>query len=155
LSTTRFDLVTEWHLRAPVGRVWAEISRPDDWPSWWRAVKAVHLVRAGDASGHGAVRRMTWATALPYRITFEMEAMRIEPERLLEGRATGELDGTGVWTLTPDADITHVRYEWRVDLGKPWQRTLAPVLRPVFAWNHNVVMGWGEVDIRARLAQTA
>jgi uncharacterized protein YndB with AHSA1/START domain len=151
LSVTRFDLVSEWWLPATVGRVWAELSAPDQWPQWWRAVKRVETIKAGDVGGIGAVRRFTWGTALPYRITFDMEATRIEPERLLEGQARGELNGVGRWTLTAEAGGTLVRYDWQVDLGQPWQRALAPVLRPVFAWNHNVVMGWGEEGIRRRL----
>ena len=53
--------------------------------------------------------------------------------------------------LAPDGDATTVRYDWHVELGKPWMRTFAPVLRPIFAWNHNVLMGWGEADLRRRL----
>jgi hypothetical protein len=97
------------------------------------------------------VRRFTWGTALPYTVTFDMEATRVEPERILEGEARGELNGTGLWTITPAGAGTHVRYDWKVDLTLAWQRALAPILRPVFAWNHNVVMGWGEADIKKRL----
>jgi hypothetical protein len=32
---------------------------------------------------------------------------------------------------------------------------LAPVLRPVFQWNHNVVLGWGYEDLQTRLRKTA
>ena len=35
--------------------------------------------------------------------------------------------------------------------SQAWQRALAPVLRPVFTWNHHVVMRWGEDGIRKRL----
>jgi hypothetical protein len=35
--------------------------------------------------------------------------------------------------------------------GKP----LAPPLRPVFGWNHHVVMGWGYEDLKTRLMKTA
>ena len=48
-----------------------------------------------------------------------------------------------------------MRYDWRVDVTKPWQVALAPLLRPVFAWNHNVVMGWGYEDLKTRLMKTA
>jgi uncharacterized protein YndB with AHSA1/START domain len=153
LVATRFELVTEWHLDAPLARVWDELNRPDDWPAWWRAVKRVEVIVAGGRDGVGAVRRFTWATALPYTITFQMEATRIEPMRLIEGRARGELDGIGRWTLTPNTAGTHVRYDWQVELTKPWQRALAPVLRPVFAWNHNVVMGWGHEGLVQRLRE--
>jgi uncharacterized protein YndB with AHSA1/START domain len=151
LAATRLDLVTEWQIAAPLDRVWAEISTPDEWPTWWRAVKQCVLVKAGDANGVGAVRRITWGTALPYTLTFDIEATRVEPQRQLEGRASGELNGIGLWTLTPNGAATRVRYDWRVDVTIPWQVTLAPVLRPVFAWNHNIVMGWGEADLRKRL----
>jgi uncharacterized protein YndB with AHSA1/START domain len=151
LAATRFELVSIWRLGAPVDRVWTEIASPELWPEWWRAVRRVEIVRQGGADGLGAVRRFTWRTALPYDVSFEMTATRIEPQRLIEGEARGELNGMGRWTLTPEDSGTRVRYDWFVDLGRPWQIALAPVLRPVFAWNHNVVMGWGEADIRGRL----
>ena len=70
-------------------------------------------------------------------------------------RARGELDGIGLWTLTPAGAGTHVRYDWDIDITKPWQVRLAPLLRPVFAWNHNVVMRWGYEDLKTRLIKTA
>jgi hypothetical protein len=74
---------------------------------------------------------------------------------VLEGRAVGELDCVGRWTLRPEGDGTHVRYDWMIEITKPWQVALAPILRPVFAWNHNVVMAWGFEDLKARLMKTA
>ena len=155
MPVTRFDLVSEWRLDAPIARVWAEIAAPEQWPHWWRAVKRVERLKDGDSEGVGIVRRFTWGTALPYTITFDMETTRVEPQRLIEGRARGELDGIGRWTLTPDGAATHVRYDWQVEQQRPWQRTRAPLLRPAYAWNHRVVMGWGEADIRRRLGETA
>ena len=113
------------------------------------------MLRDGDASGIGAVRRFTWGTALPYTLSFEMTATRIEPMHLIEGRARGELDGTGRWTLTAAGPGTHVRYDWMIDITTPWQVMLAPILRPLFAWNHNVVMAWGYHDLKKRLGETA
>ena len=153
MAATRFELVSEWRFATPIERIWAELITPEKWPDWWRAVKAVSLVAEGDRDGIGTVRRFTWGTALPY--TLNMEATRIEPMRLLEGRARGELDGVGLWTLTPEGEGTHVRYDWQIDVTRPWQVMLAPLLRPVFAWNHNVVMGWGYEDLKTRLIKTA
>lgn len=151
MSAKRFELVTHWQLAAPPEAVWVELVRTEQWPDWWRAVKRVELVAPGGPDGVGAVRNFTWGTALPYTITFAMTATRVEPMTLLEGEARGELDGIGRWTLAEANGVTHVRYDWQVELTKPWQRMLAPVLRPVFAWNHTVVMGWGEAGIRKRL----
>jgi hypothetical protein len=36
-----------------------------------------------------------------------------------------------------------VLYEWNVTTSKRWMNLVAPVARPVFAWNHDVVMRWG------------
>ena len=81
-----------------------------------------------------------------------MRTTRVEPMSLIEGRAQGELAGLGRWTLAPDGARTKVRYEWTVEVTRPWQRLLAPLARPVFAWNHNVVMGWGYEGLARKLA---
>jgi Homeodomain-like domain len=39
-------------------------SEIENWPQWWRAVKRVELLQAGDADGLGAAHRMTWKTEL-------------------------------------------------------------------------------------------
>ncbi|MGZ3298877.1 MAG: SRPBCC family protein, partial [Asticcacaulis sp.] len=127
------------------------LTEVDAWPQWWPAVKRVELLEPGDAEGLGALRRMTWRTALPYSLSFDMRTLRVEPKGLIEGRVSGELDGTGRWTLHAEQGGTYLRYDWIVTLSKPWMRAMAPVLRPVFAWNHEKVMGWGLKGIRARL----
>jgi hypothetical protein len=152
MTAQQFILVSNWRLEAPLDRIWEELVRPDEWPRWWRAVKRVELLAEGDATGIGAVRRFTWGSALPYGVSFDMRVTRIEPMSVIEGRASGELDGLGRWTLRPDdGAATMVRYEWQIELTKPWMRTLAPLLRPAFAWNHNVVMDWGYRDLCRRL----
>ena len=152
MSSQQFNLLSDWEVAASTERVWAELVAPEHWPQWWRAVKRVELLREGDAEGVGAERRFTWTSALPYQVRFDMRVTRVEPMRVIEGRASGELNGMGRWTLSPTAAGTHVRYEWVVELRRPWMRALAPLLRPVFAWNHHVVMGWGLTDLRKRLA---
>jgi hypothetical protein len=153
MASQQFDLVTNWHFNAPVEKVWTELNAPDDWPVWWRAVERVQMLAAGDASGIGAVRRFTWRTALPYALTFDMTATRIEPMTMLEGRASGELDGVGLWTLVPTESGTDVRYNWRIEVTKPWMRAMAPLLKPAFRWNHNQVMAWGYHGLTRRLTQ--
>jgi len=152
MPASQFHLVTEWTFAAPVEPVWQALIAPDDWPSWWRAVERVENLAAGDENGIGAVRRITWRTALPYKLSFAMRVTRIEPQTLIEGRAEGELAGVGRWTLAPAGAGTHVRYDWIVDVTKPWMRAAAPLLRPVFAWNHGVVMRWGYEGLTRKLA---
>ncbi len=57
---------------------------------------------------------------------------------MLEGETDGDLRGTGIWTLTPNADGgTHVRFDWRVHADRRLLKLLTPILRPALRWNHN------------------
>ncbi len=89
MSATQFHLTTHWTLEAPLEAVWQPLMAPEEWPSWWPAVVRVERLQDGDANGIGAIRRMTWRTALPYTLTFSMRITRVEPMRLIEGRAEG------------------------------------------------------------------
>jgi uncharacterized protein YndB with AHSA1/START domain len=156
MALTQFHLTTHWSFRAPPLKVWDALAQPEAWPSWWRAVERVEVIEPGDADGVGAYRRLTWRTALPHRVAFNMRTLRVEKPALIEGRADGELAGTGRWTLAPVAagtsDGTQVRYDWIVEVTKPWMRLIAPLARPVFAWNHDVIMDWGRQGLERLLA---
>ncbi len=139
--------MTEWLLPFPRERVWRLIRDVEQWPLWWPMVKRVEPLQPGDAQGIGAVRRFTWRTALPYEVAMEMRVERLEPLHCIEGRSTGDLDGTGLWTLWDTPHGTRVQYNWTVVLRKRWMRWLAPLLRRVFAWNHDKVMETGRLGI--------
>ncbi|MCW3848043.1 SRPBCC family protein [Sphingomonas sp. LB-2] len=149
----QFDLVTDWTFDQPIERVWKLLHDPRGWPRWWPAVLRVEQVEHGDETGVGAVNHFEWQTALPYRLAFEMRVTRLEPMALIEGRAVGDLDGRGLWTLREAADATHVRYQWTVGLRKRWMRWLVPLLAPVFIWNHNRVMEQGRRGLERALAE--
>ncbi len=138
-----YAFVTTWRIEAPIERVWDAIYHADRWPSWWKGVESVVEVAAGDKDGVGSVRRYAWKSRLPYRLIFEMRATKVEKPVALEGEATGELEGTGRWELSQDGTITTARYFWNVRTAQPWMNLLAPIARPIFAWNHNVVMRQG------------
>jgi uncharacterized protein YndB with AHSA1/START domain len=146
-----YNFVTVWRFRAPLAPVWDLIYHSEKWPEWWRGVERVEELQGGDAEGIGGVRRYTWKSKLPYRLAFDMRLTRVEPMSLIEGEAVGELAGMGRWRLTQDAGVTTVRYDWNVSTTKPWMNLLAPLARPVFKWNHDVVMGWGAEGLAKRL----
>jgi hypothetical protein len=136
----QYVLVTHWHLDAPIERVWEALAVPEEWPRWWRYVQAVTEMEKGDAAGIGTRRRYTWSSKLPYRLTFDMRTTLIERPIRIEGVAEGDLNGVGRWQLQALGSTTRVRYEWTVTTGKGWMNLFAPLLAPVFAWNHNQVM---------------
>ncbi len=136
----RYALVTDWHINAPIERVWDLLVAAEDWPRWWRYVQAVLVLEKGDAQGVGALRRYTWSSRLPYRLTFEMRTTALARPSFIEGIAVGELNGTGRWDLRPADNGSRVRYAWTVTTARGWMNALAPLLAPVFAWNHDQVM---------------
>jgi uncharacterized protein YndB with AHSA1/START domain len=150
-EATRFELVSHWHLAAPIDAVWQALKAAEQWPRWWRYVKSVKELRAGDADGLGTIRHFQWSSRLPYGVAFDVEVVEMRPHRLMRGRARGQLDGEGLWELTPDGDTTRVRYTWCVDLKDRWMRRVAPLAAPVFRWNHNGVMRAGAQGLARHL----
>jgi hypothetical protein len=147
-----FVLVTRWMIPALIEVVWEALHDVQQWPTWWKYVKEVSEIEAGDADGVGARRHFVWATRLPYCIAFEMRTTRVLRPKLIEGRAGGDLNGTGRWDLKPVEGGTDVRYEWRVSADKPRMRLLAPLLRPMYVWNHGGVMQAGRDGLVRYLA---
>jgi uncharacterized protein YndB with AHSA1/START domain len=127
-----YAFLTTWLLESPREPVWDAIYAQERWPEWWRGVERADEVHPGDGDRVGAVSRMVWRSFLPYRVEFEME-----------GKAVGELEGTGRWRLFEHDGVTAVLYEWNVKTTRAWMNLLAPLGRPVFAWNHNWVMARG------------
>ena len=147
----RYRFLTTWVLEAPRAGVFQAIWDSERWPTWWRGVESVRTLEEGDEEGVGSLGRYVWKSRLPYRLEFEMRITKVERPRLMEGRATGELAGMGRWRLFEEGDLTAALYEWDVETTAPWMNLLAPLARPVFAWNHNVVMGWGGEGLARRL----
>ena len=146
-----YHFVTEWDLPAPIEEVFEVIQDSLRWPEWWRGIRAVTELSDHEPQGVGNRRRYVFRSFLPYDLVFDMRVTRVEQPSALEGHATGELEGEGRWTFTETLGGTHVRYQWDVRTTRWWMNLLAPIASPVFAWNHGIVMRWGEAGLRSRL----
>ena len=87
----------------------------------------------------------------PIPVRFEVVATRVEPPWLLEGAASGGLEGIGRWRLFQAGDATAVLYEWNVHTTTAWMNLIAPIAAPVFRWNHDYVMHGGGEGLAKRL----
>jgi hypothetical protein len=152
--TGRFILVSRWTLGAPPETVWELLREPGEWPGWWPYVRSVTLLRPGGDQDLGARRRFVWGSLLGYGLGLDITTTRVLRHRELEGRAGGDLDGVGTWQLAPWGDGTRVGYRWEVDLRRPWMRLAAPLLSPLFAWNHHGVMRAGARGMARQLGCT-
>ena len=146
-----YRFLTTWVLDAPIDPVWDVLYDSERWPEWWRGVERVVVLEPGDANRVGELSRYTWKSRLPYTLEFDMRTTRVERPYLVEGSAQGELAGEGRWRLYEGAGATAVTYEWAVETTERWMNALAPLARPVFAWNHDLVMRQGGEGLARRL----
>ena len=146
---TNYSFTTIWRFSAPIDQVWDAIWSVDRWPSWWSSLESVRLIQPGTGPDElGAVRRFSWKTRLGYRLVFDLKLVQVERFHRIQSQAFGDLQGTGIWNFTRQDQETVVRYDWTVSTTKRWMNWLAPVARPLFAWNHDQVMQDGERGLR-------
>ncbi len=154
MPATHFDLVSHWRIHAPIDRVWDALVDIERWPRWWPYVRSVHPLRPARADGLGCQRRIEWATRLPYDIVIDVETIDIQKPERLRGRSMGQLQGEGIWLLRFEDGVTDITYVYRVELTAGWKRWLAPLLAPLFRWNHEGVMRAGGLGLARYLAMT-
>jgi hypothetical protein len=95
--------------------------------------------------------RVAWRSRVPYELEFDFTVTRVDPPRSMQGDASGALAGTGHWRLLEQDGVTAVTFEWNVRTTKRWMNAVGPVARPVFEYNHDVVMRWGGEGLARRL----
>ena len=142
---------TTWQVKAPLQTVWDILCHSDMWPHWWKSLEQIIEIEKGDLQGIGALHRYTWKGVLPYRITFDIHVLTIMPLRLLEGQASGEVEGIGQWSLFFNGTDTIVRYDWHIRTNTRWMNCLAPIAAPLFRWNHDSVMREGAKGLARKL----
>lgn len=146
---TSYRFLDHWSVPAPIEQVWPIIRDVNGYPRWWK--EFVETRRRNDIDGVGAVVWVHAKSALPYHMYFEVEAIREEPPRLAAVRVRGDLNGEMMWTLGPDGQGTRLTFEETVVTGKTLLNVLAPLFKPLFGWNHRIMMRNGKQGLRRLL----
>ncbi len=152
MSSNEFRIVTRWQFEAGISEIAAILGDPEGFPRWWGDVYLeVRTLDSGGADGIGqriAVRSRGW---LPYRVNWIGTLVESDaPHRWVIG-AEGDLTGRGTWQLTQHGPVAEVTFDWRVRADRPLFRVLAPVLGPVFAWNHRWAMERGGILLKREI----
>lgn len=145
-----YHFITQWEFKAPIEKVYEIIYDTNNYPQWWKYISKIETVKKTE-SDIGSIKKYFWKTALPYSLSFLMETVAIEKNKLLIGKASGELEGTGTWKFYEQNGITRVVYYWDVRTTKRWMNFFAPIAKPFFNWNHNVVMKAGAFGLAKKL----
>jgi uncharacterized protein YndB with AHSA1/START domain len=146
-----YRFLTTWVFDAPIERVWEVIHEVERWPEWWPGVVRVNELVHGDGDGAGSVYRHVWRSRIPYSVEFDITVTEVRRPNLIAATAQGGLEGSGTFRLFEAPVGTAVTYDWAVRTTKAWMNAVAPVARPVFAWNHHAVMNQGGVGLARAL----
>ena len=126
-----YRFLTTWCSRPTRERVWDAIYDSERWPEWWRGVLEAEKLDDGDEPASASVGRYVWRSQAPLRRSIRVSTTRVERPHLLEGDATGELDGhRAAGASSSRTAVDGVVYEWNVRTTKRWMNLLAPFARP-------------------------
>ena len=141
-----YRFTSYWRVRATVEEAYAALHDLESYPAWWPEVK--EATRVDDKTFALRCR-----STLPYDLVFHTtQAVEDPSSGILEASMTGDLEGFSRWTITAEGAGTLAVFEEEVEAKKRLLRVLAPVARPVFRFNHELMMRHGESGLRARLA---
>jgi hypothetical protein len=154
MQPQQFYIPTVWRIKGTAEQVYDVLSKPRDFPRWWPEVYLeVREVKAGDADGVGRVMALRTKGKLPYELHWQAEMTAAARPQRMSVRARGDLDGRGEWRFNQDGEWVVITYDWTVLATKPWMIVLAPLLGPVFVWNHKWAMQRGFEGLARELAR--
>lgn len=137
----RYSFVTTWRLAAPIDKVWEALSVPQVW--WPSMVSSVQLTPPGE-NGVGARYERVTRGRLPYSLHYILTITQRDRPHAMSYDSEGALFGKGRHVLREAGGATEVVFSWDVATTGFWMNLLAPLLKPLFAWNHGYVMAEGE-----------
>lgn len=140
-----YHFITRWKIRGPIEKAYQILSDGKNYAAWWRpAYLSTHEI-----SPKKILARVR--AKLPYTLSFTTELERQNPPHEFKIRATGELQGTGLWKLKQAGETAEIEFYWDVRAEKPLVRWLSFLLKPLFVWNHDWVMNVGEKALQAEM----
>ncbi|MFO0964887.1 MAG: hypothetical protein U0793_04760 [Gemmataceae bacterium] len=146
----QYRFITTWRLAHPIDRVYAALRAMDVYPRWWPSFREAKRLNP-EVRDVGEHWEFVVKGKLPYRLRYQIKMTAVEAPRLLAYDALGDLEGGGRTELKEEAGRVVVTTHWNVQTHGFWLNLLAPLLRWLFAWNHNSVMRRGEKGLTAWL----
>jgi hypothetical protein len=152
--SNEYHFLTNWRVEGTCGEVADVLGDPLSLARWWPSVYLdVHELRPADADGVGRRVRLHTRGWLPYTLKWEFEVVESRYPHGFTIVASGDFDGTGVWTFVQDGTAVDIEYDWRIRAEKPILRTLSFLLKPAFSANHRWAMARGEESLVLELAR--
>jgi hypothetical protein len=137
---------SRWLVEASPDDCYAVLYDVESYPLWWPEIREVHMLDEDRACYR--VRSF-----LPYYLDFESTRSREDKDAgVLEAKLTGDLDGFSRWTISKTATGSMLVFDEEVVTTKRLLNLLAPLARPAFKANHEIMMRHGQAGLRKFMA---
>jgi hypothetical protein len=155
MADNDYVFIDRWRVEGDVREVADLIEDAQGLVRWWPSVylNCIELAPGSGDHGVGKVVRFRAKGFLPYTLTIDFRTVESNYPSGFTLDATGDLQGTGVWSFAQNGKFVDVTYEWRVRANKPVVRALSFVLKPIFTANHRWTMARGEESLKLELAR--
>lgn len=146
-----YHFITHWRVESTVAEVHQLLGDAEGLARWWPSVYLeVKTLSSGDAKGVGKIIELFTKGWLPYTLRWSFRVAAIEDDGFTI-EAFGDFVGRGVWTFVQNGTAVDITYDWRIRAEKPMLRLMSPLLKPLFARNHEWAMRMGEESLRLEL----
>ena len=154
MATTNYHFIDRWRVQGNVKEVADILEDPLSLPRWWPSVYFdVEELERGGEHGIGRLIRLRAAGWLPYTLRIDFRTVESRYPHGFSMKATGDLEGIGVWTFEQDGDYVNITYDWTINANKAIIRRLSFLLKPIFRSNHKWTMRRGEESLILELAR--
>jgi hypothetical protein len=154
MPTNEYQFIDRWRVEGTIGEVSDIIENGVDLPRWWPSVYLeVEELERGGEGGLGKLISLRARGFLPYTLRINFLTVETRSPNGFTLQATGDLEGTGVWTFEQDGPFVNITYDWRIQANKRVIRTFSFLLKPIFAANHRWTMRRGEQSLKLELAR--
>ncbi|HEX8495029.1 MAG TPA: hypothetical protein VF658_19470 [Pyrinomonadaceae bacterium] len=154
MPSNEYRFIDRWRVEGTVREVSDVIEDGKDLPRWWPSVYLeVEELEPGGEGGLGKIITLRARGFLPYTLRINFHTVETRSPNGFTMKATGDLEGTGIWTFEQDGSFVNITYDWTVQANKRIIRTLSFLLKPLFAANHRWTMQRGEESLKLELAR--
>src|ERR1700704_249807 len=152
MSSNDYHFIDRWRVEGTVHEVSDIIEDALSLSLWWPSVYfEVKELEPGGVGGVGKLISLRAGGWLPYTLRIEFRTPESRYPNGFSMDATGDLEGKGVWTFTPEGPFVNVTYDWTIRANKPIIDKLSFLLKPIFRSNHNWTMKRGEESLKLEL----
>jgi len=153
MQSNEYHFITHWRVEGSVKDVADLLDDALALPRWWPSVYLQVREIEPESAVRPAVIELHTKGWLPYTLKWRLRKTESRYPYGFSIEASGDFDGTGVWTFEQNGSFVNIVYDWKIRADKPLLRYLSFLFKPIFSANHCWAMAQGETCLRAELVR--